>query len=256
MSPNDYFQAMTFIAPALCSTVCALFVGLLMSDRRNSRERGTRSLILIMFVILSLLWFSPVLSGWRPASTARRVALTVAALVLPAAQLWLTWRMIRRTRPLSHLNHPTAPRLDTWSDPDPDANPADLAYPTDATATSSSTATTPHPVPPRPGHGELTRRKIEEYFAHHRPWLDPDFKLTDLADAMGVNRSEMSSFVNRTFGAGFKRYVNRWRLAEYERLMALPSGELKNPYRVIKMAGFSDARHYHRVIEQEKIPAP
>ncbi len=99
---------------------------------------------------------------------------------------------------------------------------------------------------------ELTRRKIEEYFTLKRPYLDPGFKMPDLAEAMGVNRSEISAFVNHSFGMNFKGYVNRWRLAEYERLMALPSNELKNPYKVLLMAGFSDSRHFHRVVGQEQ----
>ncbi len=245
MNPNDYFQAMTFIAPALCSSVCTLFVGLLMRDYRNLRERSMRILVVVTFLILSLLWFSPILSGWRPVSTVRKTALAVAAIVFPSVQLWLTWRLIRRARPDQH-HAGAGPDSYTWSEPD--ANPTDLAYSNGNAADLDD----PQPMP----RGELTKRKIEEYFTQRRPWLDPEFKLTDLADAMGVNRTEMSAFVNRTFGTGFKRYVNRWRLAEYDRLMALPSGELKNPYRVIKMAGFSDARHYHRVVEQEKAPVP
>ncbi len=241
MSPNDYFQAMTFVAPALCSTVCTLFVALLMSDYRNSRERVARILTFVIYLILCLLWLLPVISGWRPGSAVVKAALAVVAIALPMAQLWLTWRIVRQAhRPDRPAGNGQALR------PDPDSNPADLAYTSDPADPSTPAATQPE------YHGELTKRKIEEYFALSRPWLDPDFKLTDLADTMGVNRSEMSAFVNRTFGVGFKRYVNRWRLAEYERLMALPSAELKNPYRVIKMAGFSDTRHYHRVVEQER----
>lgn len=101
------------------------------------------------------------------------------------------------------------------------------------------------------GPGTLTRRSLENYFHLKKPYLDPDFKLTDLAAALDVNRTEMSGFINRTYDVGFKRYVNGWRLAEYNRLMSLPSNERKNPHRIMPMAGFSDSRHYQRALEQE-----
>jgi AraC-like DNA-binding protein len=98
----------------------------------------------------------------------------------------------------------------------------------------------------------LSRELVEEYFRLRRPYLDPGLSLPSLADALGVRRAELSTFINRTFGVNFPRYVNRWRLAEFERLMSLPSNELKNPYKVAAMAGFSDTRHFIRVFEQEK----
>ncbi len=69
---------------------------------------------------------------------------------------------------------------------------------------------------------------------------------------MGVSRSEMSAFINSTFGINFKRFVNRWRLREYERLMSLPANRRKDPCKVLTMAGFTDSRHYRRVTENEQ----
>lgn len=82
--------------------------------------------------------------------------------------------------------------------------------------------------------------------------LDPDFKLTDMAEAMGVNRTVMSNFINQTYGMNFRRYLNQWRIEEYQILMAHPSNERKNPYRVMVMAGFKDSRHFQRAIRLEK----
>ncbi len=99
--------------------------------------------------------------------------------------------------------------------------------------------------------GELSRVTLENYFHVKRPYTDPGFKLTDLAGAMGVNRSQISGFINREYGMNFKRYVNRWRIKEFQRLMALPSNERKNPYKILPLAGFSDSRHYQRALQTE-----
>lgn len=74
-----------------------------------------------------------------------------------------------------------------------------------------------------------------------------------MAEAMGVNRTVMSNFINQTYGMNFNRYLNRWRIEEYQILMALPSNERKNPYQVMVMSGFKDSRHFQRAIQVEKI---
>ncbi len=269
-----YGKVMTAISPALCSLVCVLFVAMLSVEYRNSAERWLRLAVMIFFFIVCVLWFAmSVLSGrlsdlrnlriaqsavafGAPAAVLILIAgrsrgLVVAAAVagamlvcslflaavrgletlwdttamvaIPLGQVWLTHHMIRR----QHLGH--------------------SKFTLRPTTTKGKNPTTGE-IPPAE---ELTERSLEEYFKQKRPYLDPAFRLSDLAEGMDVNCAEISVFVNRTFGINFKRYVNRWRLAEYERLMSLPSNELKNPYKIIPMAGFTDARHYRRVVEQE-----
>ncbi len=166
------------------------------------------------------------------ASPVVKAVLWIAVPVIPSVQVWFTWYVIRRG--LRGAEKFSMPNILKKSGDIP-GNGENGGYDNGET------------------DGELTRQRIEEYFHRNRPWLAPDFKLTDLAVAMGVNRSEISAFINQTFGMGFKRYVNRWRLAEYERLMNMPSNDLKNPYKIVVMAGFSDTRHYHRVVEMEKM---
>jgi AraC-like DNA-binding protein len=98
---------------------------------------------------------------------------------------------------------------------------------------------------------ELTRKALEDHFHINRPHTNPDLKLNDLAGALDVSQSDLSAFINREFGINFRRYVNRWRLAEHQRLMSLPSNERKNVNKIISLSGFSNLRHYHRVLETE-----
>lgn len=90
---------------------------------------------------------------------------------------------------------------------------------------------------PDHAHGPLSRKAFENYLSQKKPYLDPDFKLTDMAEAMGVNRTVMSNFINQTYGMNFRRYLNQWRIEEYQILMAHPSNERKNPYRVMGYGG-------------------
>ena len=99
--------------------------------------------------------------------------------------------------------------------------------------------------------GHLDRGVFENYMSHQKPYLDPDFKLTDMAEAMGVNRTVMSNFINQTYGMNFKRYLNLCRIKEYHTLIVHPSNERKSPYQVMAMAGFKDPRHFQRAIQLE-----
>jgi AraC-like DNA-binding protein len=93
--------------------------------------------------------------------------------------------------------------------------------------------------------GKLTRERLENLFREEKPYLNSAFKITDVVEAMDVNRSVISAFINREYGMNFNRYVNRLRLEEAKRL-AEQSGV--DASRLWAQAGFSEARQYHRAI--------
>jgi len=94
--------------------------------------------------------------------------------------------------------------------------------------------------------GKLTRRRLNVYFRKQKPYLQADFKMTDLAEIMDVNRSVLSAFINRNYGVHFNRFVNQWRLKELERLLSMPVNKGKSITRLVAKAGFKDLRQYFR----------
>lgn len=101
-------------------------------------------------------------------------------------------------------------------------------------------------------HVKLTRKILEAYMRQHKSWLDPNLKLTDLADALETNRTALSGFVNKTYGMNFNQYLNRYRLEEVERLSKLAGNAGKDLYVLAAQAGFSTRRNYQRALEAEK----
>lgn len=97
----------------------------------------------------------------------------------------------------------------------------------------------------------LTKRNFESYFKKHKPFLDPECRITDLAARMDVNRTYLSNFVNKTYGVNFNRYMNRCRLAELNRLMKVPNAKEKNVRELVLRAGFSNFLHYQRTLRVE-----
>lgn len=120
-------------------------------------------------------------------------------------------------------------------------------------ADSPESAPEPPAKPPRRHHsGKLTRVRLEAYFRHEKPWLDPACKIADLVEVFDVNRTALSSFINRTYGMNFNRYLNRWRLREFDRLRALPSNRGKSMRSLVEKAGFDNYRTYLRAIAAER----
>ena len=98
--------------------------------------------------------------------------------------------------------------------------------------------------------GKLTRRRLNACFRKQKPYLQADFKMTDLAETMDVNRSVLSAFINRNYGINFNRFVNQWRLKELEHLRTLPANKGKSVSQLVTKAGFRDLRQYFRAKSQ------
>ena len=121
------------------------------------------------------------------------------------------------------------------------------------TTDNPESALQPDSKPPRRHHsGKLTRVRLEAYFRHEKPWIDPACKIADLVEVFDVNRTALSSFINRTYGMNFNRYLNRWRLRELDRLRALPSNRGKSMRSLVEKAGFDNYRTYLRAVATER----
>jgi len=63
------------------------------------------------------------------------------------------------------------------------------------------------------------QKKLEEWLAKEKPYLNPDFKLMDLREVLPMNRTYLSQFINDTYGCSFYQFANRFRVEEAKRLM-------------------------------------
>ena len=97
--------------------------------------------------------------------------------------------------------------------------------------------------------GQITREGLESYFNEKKPYLNPDYKITDLMEEMDVNRTAASAFINRTYGVNFSRYVNQWRVNELKRLLSLPGNEKESAASLYRQAGFGELKQYYRAVK-------
>ncbi len=96
------------------------------------------------------------------------------------------------------------------------------------------------------------RRKFEKYMNEHRPYLNPELQISDLALAFSTNRTYLSRFINREYSMNFSRYINLLRFQEMERLRNdLTCAHLAEEERAC-MAGFGNFRGYTKMKKQMK----
>lgn len=97
----------------------------------------------------------------------------------------------------------------------------------------------------------IDRKQFERYLRDKKPHLDPKLRITDLAVGLNTNRSYLSAFINREYGMNFSRLINRYRLAELDRLRLSPRYSTKSNMELVLMAGFGNYRNYLRVKKEE-----
>lgn len=108
------------------------------------------------------------------------------------------------------------------------------------------------PLPRKQHAGKLDRTLFEEFIRARKPYLNPNYKITDLVEDLDVNRTSLSAFVNKTYGMNFSRYLNRLRLRELEELRLQPDNEGKTIGSLLGKAGFDNYRTYLRAVNAER----
>lgn len=209
------------------------------------RQTAGWVVFLVGISIASLL--SSLLPTFMPRATILHSFWTLLAAVAMAFQhVLLSYHIIRRKYRLYVL-------------PDNDARQGAVSIIAAAPQTEIETTDNPESAPEpeskplrRHHSGKLTRVRLESYFRHEKPWLDPACKIADLVEVFDVNRTALSSFINRTYGMNFNRYLNRWRLRELDRLRALPSNRGKSMRSLVEKAGFDNYRTYLRAVAAER----
>lgn len=98
------------------------------------------------------------------------------------------------------------------------------------------------------GKKVLTRNEFEEYMVTHRPYLNPDLKLNDLAAELNTNRTYLSGFINNEYGVNFSRLINRFRLLELKRIKQFEPASDKTEKELVEMVGFGSYRNFKRFL--------
>ena len=95
----------------------------------------------------------------------------------------------------------------------------------------------------------LLAQDLQDYFQRHRPFLDPELDLQQVAAATGYSRNQISHLLNQVLGQSFYRYVNQARLQHL--LDGLAAGS--DPGRVDELvfaAGFNSLSAFYKCFRE------
>lgn len=92
----------------------------------------------------------------------------------------------------------------------------------------------------------LNRDTFDAFMRIEKPYLNADLRITDLVDMLHVNRTYISSFINREYGVNFSAFINKYRLLEYNALKENPEYSEMSKSELAEMAGFNSYRSFLR----------
>ena len=95
--------------------------------------------------------------------------------------------------------------------------------------------------------------RVTALFCNERIYLNPDLKLSDIAKAIGTNRTYVSTFFNKEAGCTFYDYVNRLRI-DYACNLLVSSRESLS--QIAEKSGFNSSQSFIRVFNKIKGVSP
>ena len=98
------------------------------------------------------------------------------------------------------------------------------------------------------------RAALEQWMVKEKPYLNKDFRLSDLRQVLPLNRTYLSQFIQTEFDCNFYQYVTKYRIEEAKRLMrANPAMKMQD---IAERSGFSSATVFGRVFVRETGQTP
>lgn len=91
---------------------------------------------------------------------------------------------------------------------------------------------------------------IKQYFSEQRPYLDPDLNLLQLAEDLGMNRAALSEAINSGFGQNFNDFVNSYRVAAVEKMLAEGRHKQLSLLGIAHECGFNSKATFNRVFRK------
>ena len=93
------------------------------------------------------------------------------------------------------------------------------------------------------------RAALEQWMVTEKPYLNKDFRLSDMMQVIPMNRTYLSQFIQTEFGCNFYQYVTKYRIEEAKRFMrANPDMRVQE---IAEHCGFSSPTVFGRVFLRE-----
>lgn len=98
--------------------------------------------------------------------------------------------------------------------------------------------------------GEMIRNKIDMVMEKEKCYLEPDFKITDLALRVGTNRSYISNIINSSYQMHFNKFINQYRIEYAKNLMQNPENKDYTLAYIAESSGFGSLSTFNRSFKE------
>lgn len=99
-------------------------------------------------------------------------------------------------------------------------------------------------------------QRINALLIEDEHWREPRLSLAEIASTLRISQRDASRAINLHGGQSFSRYVNRFRVAEVDRLMADPGNHRRTVIELAYEAGFNSKSAFNRIYRDETGQTP
>lgn len=98
--------------------------------------------------------------------------------------------------------------------------------------------------------------KLTGYMESEKPYLDPDLKQINLAQAIGCSSTELSQIMNQYLKAGFTDFVNKYRIEEFKQRVQDKASAKYTLTALSEQCGFSSRSSFFRAFKKQTGQTP
>jgi AraC-like DNA-binding protein len=96
----------------------------------------------------------------------------------------------------------------------------------------------------------LYKERLREWMERERAYLDPEITLPKLALSLDIPVAHLSRVINESYGRNFYEFINRYRVEEAKRRLALPDAGKAKLIAVAMDCGFNSVPTFNRVFKE------
>lgn len=94
------------------------------------------------------------------------------------------------------------------------------------------------------------KNQLLAYMSQHKPYLQPELTIQDLADQAGIARYAISQIINDDLGKNFYDFVNSYRIDEFKRNITQPEFSHLNILAVALESGFNSKATFNNAFKK------
>ena len=95
------------------------------------------------------------------------------------------------------------------------------------------------------------KEKLTDIMLFEKPYLNPELKLDDLAQMLGISRHHASQVINQHFDKGFFDFVNEYRIQEAKRILTEENNvEDLNIIELLYAVGFNNKASFYKAFKK------